>query len=729
MRKFYLYSVILVLPYIVFAQSTNVTTAFHGNIKKADIYYDHFAYRNALNIYLHANEKDPKNHHVRERIAQCYFKLHDPINAEKWYHDLAREPDVHAEAKFEYAEALSMNGKYAESKFWFESFLKDKPGVNVAIEKINFINKIHWYEEDSLRFVVVQAPFNSTHSDYGAHYFHEGVVFASSRDVDSFVKHKPMDAVDEDESSLNLFYVNKEVTGEWGKVVHFHNEHIKTFLHEGPMAFYDNDKKGAFTRTNLKNGKAIYDAKANANLNIYFADVNLLGSLSNIVPFEYNNDGYSTAHPTFSKDGSIMYFSTTSPQGFGGADLYYSTNQNGKWSEPINLGSTINTREDESFPYLANDTTLYFSSNGHGTLGGLDILVSYKKKGIWTKAHNFGGPLNTRYDDFSMMTDETGRVGFIASNRPGGKGLDDIYFYIANYFFLAGKVRELNKGGAISDAQVNIYNEKGELIETVTSDSDGGFRAYLPYDQNLTIRGEKEGFESLDAIKYSTHGKPFGVDSLYLPMWKHALFAKGRILSNETEKALPGSTVILHNLTDNKTDSLVLDNLSEYTFLVFPDKKYFIEAQKEGYEKKGFELDTKGLYNGDLLNDIILEEVFLQKNIIYFAFDKSNVTAEYKKQLDKVISELKSSAKASVNIGAYADSRGTRSYNQALSERRANATVRYLTSKGIDKSRIESRGFGEEFLVNECSDGVKCPEKDHARNRRAEIKVQKTPIN
>ena len=729
MNKFTYSLLFFVLPFIGFSQSTNVTTAFYGNVKKADTYFNHFAYRNALNLYLHANEKDPEDHYIRERIGECYFKLHDPINAEKWFSELINEPDVSDEAKFEYAEALSMNGKYADSKFWFEEYLKAKPDDKLAKEKIAFLNKLHRYQHDSLRFVISGAVFNSIHSEYGAHYFHEGVVFASSRDVDSFVKHKPMDAVDEDESSLNLFYVDRKVTGEWGKVVHFHSEHIKSFLHEGPIAFSNNDNKGAFTRTLLKNGQAIYDENGRAHLGIYFADIDLLGSLSNITPFEHNSDSYSVAHPTLSTDGKTMYFSSSSPTGYGEADIYYSTFENDKWSDPINLGPGINTREDESFPFLANDSTLYFSSNGHGTLGGLDILVSYKKNGQFTKGQNFGGPLNSRFDDFSMVSDSTGRVGFFASNREGGKGLDDVYLFVANYYFLAGKVKELGDISPLSDAVVEVRNDKGELIDSVPIDEDGGFVLYLPFDQDFSLSAKKEGFESLGNEAFSTYGRPFGIDSLDLELWKKELYAKGKVFSNETESLLPGSSVILYSLADNKADTVLVNDKGEYSFQILPDKNYRVEARKEGYVTKGFDLDTKGIYKGELLNDIVLEEVFLEKNIIYFAFDKSDISSQSKQELDKVVSTLKSSSSATLNVGAYADSRGSKEYNKALSERRANSTVDYLVSKGVDRARIESQSFGEEFLVNECSDGVVCPERDHARNRRAEIKIQNSPIN
>jgi outer membrane protein OmpA-like peptidoglycan-associated protein len=729
MARFPIYIILLMVPFMAKAQSTNIRTAFHGHVKKADTYFEHLAYRNALHIYLHAHEKDPKNLHVRERIAECYFRLHDPVNAEKWFEGLVNEAGIHPEAKFEYAEALSMNGKYNESRFWFEEYLKVRPDDKMALEKIAFLKKIHWYQEDSLRFVVVNAPFNSDHSDYGAHYFHEGIVFASSRDTDALIKHKPFDAVDEDESSLNLFYVGRGLGGDWGEVVHFHNEHIKTFLHEGPMAFYGNDKRGAFTRTNLKNGRPVYDALGRANLNIFFADVDELGSLSNITPFEHNNEGYSTAHPTFSSDGKTMYFSTTSPQGQGDSDIYYSTFQNDTWTEPKNLGPNINTREDESFPFLANDSTLYFSSNGHGTLGGLDILVSYRKKGEWTKAQNFGGPLNTRYDDFSLVCDSTGRVGFIASNRPEGKGLDDVYFFIANYYFLAGKVKELNKNEGLSNAKINVYDENGNLIESVTTDDDGGFRLYLPFDKDFTLMAEKEGFETLEGVGFTTQGKPFGVDSLDIPMWKHDLFAKGRIFSNETEDLLPDAIVVLNNLTDKRSDTLKLNDKSEYSFLVLPNRNYRIEASKEGYINNGFNLNTKGLYHGDLINDIVLEEVYVVKDSVYFEYDRYDLSTSARSQLDRMARQLKATPKSSVNIGAHADSRGSNEYNQILSDKRAQAVANYLVSKGIRPSRIQARGFGEVFLINECSDGVECPEVKHSKNRRAEVKIQNEPVD
>jgi outer membrane protein OmpA-like peptidoglycan-associated protein/tetratricopeptide (TPR) repeat protein len=731
MKKFTILGVMWILPFVLMAQSTNISTLFHRSIKKADHYYDHLAYRNALQVYLHAIENDPGNYHVRERIATCYFMLHDPVSSEFWFSSLAKEPDIHPEAKLNYGRVLSMNGKYEEAKYWIGQYLKNKPEDPLAQRKFEFLEQVNHYAIDAHRFVVSPADYiNTDHSDYGAHYFHSGIVFASSRDKDLLIKHKPFDGVHPDESLLNLYYAERKITGDWEAVKSFHANHLKTYYHEGPMAFYDNYKKGAFTQSNIKKDKPVYDATGRVNLQIYFAEVAHLGELKNIKPFEYNNDGYSNAHPSFTEDGKVMFFSSTAATGHGGSDIYYSTFENGRWTEPVNAGSEINTREDESFPFLSNDTTLYFSSNGHGSLGGLDIYVSYRRNGKFTKPVNLGYPMNTQYDDFSLVCDSTGRIGYMASNRPGGKGLDDIYFFIANYYFLAGEVRELSREQAkLPGTKIVVHNMNGDFIDSVRSDENGNFRLNLPYDQDFLIRGERDGYETLEDLHFTTRGKPFGVDSLMLPMWKYKMFAKGRIFSNESQALLPGATVLLHNITDDRMDSVVVDKNGEYTFLVRPNKRYEITASKEGFIASGFKLNTKDLYEGDLLNDIVLEEIYIEKEVIFFDFNKYDLTAQALKQMNRIVRTLKRYSRATLNIGAHADSRGSAQYNKRLSDNRAKAALDYFVSQGIAKSRIEAIGFGEELILNRCSDGVECPEEEHSKNRRGEIKVQRTRIN
>jgi len=727
MKKYIAIYVAWLVPFLTYSQSTNVSTLFHDNVKKADVYFNHYAYRNALELYLHAYDRDSTNVYISDQIAECYFKLHDPVNSEKWHAKIINKPNIHPQAKFEYGESLSMNGKYPEAKYWFQQYLKEHPDSKIAKDKIEFLENLDYYRTDSLRFIVTGVSFNTDHSEYGAHYFHDGVVFASSRDLDWYLKHTPFDAVDLDESLLNMFYVPGKAHGEHGTVEGLHREHIKSVLHEGPMAFFNNDTRAAYTRTNIKNGKPVYDKDRKAHLQIYFADVKTLTSMSNITPFQYNSDNYSVAHPTVAPDGKIMYFSSTAPGGYGGSDIYYSTFLNGTWTVPVNVGPLVNTAADESFPFLANDSTLYLSSNGHGSLGGLDILVTYKRKGAFTKPTNFGGPLNSRYDDFSLVTDSTGRVGYIASNRPGGLGLDDIYYYIATNYFLTGKLREFGKtGDPVVGATVYAIDTKtGGIIDSDITDGNGIYGLTLPFDKDYKLVIKKDGYDMLKDANFSTQGRPLGLDSLNLSLWKRDLFAKGNIYSNELQQPLTGVTIKLFNLTDNTMDTVLVDNQSQYSLPLYPNKKYRIEFSKPDYVTSIVNLDTEGQVKGNILNDILLMQESIGDAIIHFAYNKSIITDESIALMKPLVSTLKKFPKATLNIGAHADSRGSVAYNQRLTDERARNTMKYFVSQGISRKRITAKGFGERLLLNKCSDGETCEEVQHTVNRRAEIKVQK----
>jgi outer membrane protein OmpA-like peptidoglycan-associated protein len=200
--------------------------------------------------------------------------------------------------------------------------------------------------------------------------------------------------------------------------------------------------------------------------------------------------------------------------------------------------------------------------------------------------------------------------------------------------------------------------------------------------------------------------------------------AKGKIYSNETHQVVPSVTMTITNFTENKIDTIKLDASGEYAVNLLSDHKYKIEASKDGYITNGFELNTQNVKRDTLLNDIVLEETYVDKVIIHFDYAKNTIRADSRMELDKIIRNLKKYKETTVQISAHADSRGPKPYNQTLSDNRAKASMDYFVSKGIPKERIEARGFGEELLLNRCSDGVTCTEVEHTLNRRAEVKVQ-----
>ena len=725
MRPLALISILLSFFGVALSQSTNVSTFLYSNVKKADHFYDHFAYRNALEIYLHVNEKDKENIYVREKIADCYFRLHDPISSEIWFDELVRDESLGPELKLEYARVLSMNGRYDLSQHWLKLYLQDNPKDSMAVEKLNFLENLKLFSRKDDRFIISGINnINTSHSEYGAHYFHDGIVFASSRDADRLIKHKPADGVHPDESLLNLFYAVPEMEGNGKEPQHFHEDHLKTAFHEGPMAFYNNYKRGAFTQSNINNAKGVRDITGMVNLQIFFADVAHLGYLQNITPFEHNYPEFSNAHPTFSRDGKQMYFSSTRNSGFGESDIYYCEWLDGHWTYPVNVGPQVNTRGDESFPFLANDTTLFFSSNGHGSLGGLDIYVSYSHKGKFSRPVNIGPPANTRFDDFSFCADSTGRIGFLASNRPGGEGLDDIYYFVAKYYALVGTVRQLSTDQPIlPNTLITVKNGNGDVIDTVTSNENGMFRLDLPYDQDFIITGIKEGYETLEGLKFSTKGKPFGIDSIMLPLWKYNLYAKGKIYNNETEEPLEGATVILKNITENSVDSVIIGKDGAYSFLALPNKKYEFSVRKNRFIPVSLEVSTKDMMEGELLNDFVLEGIYVMKEVLLYEYNGDNLTNESSAQLEHIYRTLRNNKTSYVFIGAHADSRGSSGYNLGLSKRRAASVVDYLIKRGISKNRMDAIGFGEQLIINRCIDGISCTNEEHGTNRRAEVKI------
>lgn len=708
------------------AQSTNVLTLLHKNQKKADFFYDQKAWHNALELYLHITDKDPNDVHARIRIADCYSRLNDPVAAEEYYAQLLKENNLPPEAKYEYAETLLKVNSYGEAKNWYQEYAKEVPADPLPKNKIEFIDHLQHYLRDSTLTRVVPASINSKHSDFGPQYFKNGLVFVSSRNEDLFIKRHAVDSQDKEEAFLNLFYSKLDGDAVFGPVKLFGSSNLKSTYNDGPITFYDGYTKAVFTRNNTAGGRHAYDSSGRMNLELFFADVEPSGKMKNIRPFPYNHVNYSVAQASLTRNGSVIYFASDMPGGMGGTDIYYCRNMNGIWSEPTNAGPMVNTAGDEYYPFIQNDSTLFFSSNGRGGLGGLDIYLANRRRGKFREAINLGYPLNSSRDDFSMVTDSTGKIGYFASNRPGGEGLDDIYVFKADHYTAMGQFKESpGLTNAVPHVSIYVKDEDGNVISSTQSDSQGYFRLDLPLEENYSIWAKKEGYDVLEDIGYSTKGRDFGVDSIMFPMWKQDLYVKGKIYSKESQSYLPGAVVVLSNLTDNKIDSVTVNENGEYAGLVYPNKKYKVEVHMPGFIPDGYNLNTDGLYKGNLLNDVVVEEIYIEKSTINFDFNKMDLNPESSKEINKIVRTLLKFPRTTLIIRAHADSRGSAQYNQQVSDRRAQAVVQYMLGKGVPRNRMDAKGFGEELVLNRCSDGVECSEEEHSKNRRAELKIQR----
>src|SRR6478609_118317 len=447
MRRIRLTFLLLIFAILANAQSSNISTLFQSNFKKAEYMYGRMAYRNALELYLAVVEKDTSNYAARQRVADCNFRLGNIDEAERWYASLATAPGVPPLYKYKYAQVLSIQGKYVDAQKWFFEYAKLTSDAR-AKSNSEFIYFLSYYFRDSVLYDIQRAPFNSDQSDFAPQYHNDGFVFVSARDRDLFVKRQSVSAINDKEAMLNIFYAPKGATTP-DEATFFYHQDINSPYHDGPIAFYDKGKRVAFSRNNLNgDGKAIHH-EGKVHLKLYFAELDNDNTIKRVEAFPFNDDTYSIGHPWISDDGTQLYFSSDCPGGEGGVDIYHSEKKEGKWTKPQNLGPTINTMGDELYPFMANDSTLYFSSNGHGGLGGLDIYNSKVRNKKFTSPENLGFPLNTSHDDFSLVMDPSGRKGLFSSNRDGGDGYDDIYSFEVKSFFVVGKTVERNDSSKV----------------------------------------------------------------------------------------------------------------------------------------------------------------------------------------------------------------------------------------------------------------------------------------
>ncbi|MEP5070819.1 MAG: hypothetical protein ABJQ96_09135, partial [Crocinitomicaceae bacterium] len=327
----------------------------------------------------------------------------------------------------------------------------------------------------------------------------------------------------------------------------------------------------------------------------------------NIIPFQHNNRKYSVGHPTLSNDGKILIFSSDMPGGNGKTDLYISYREEDTWTTPVNLGSEINTSGTELFPYLYNDTTLYFSSTGLGGFGGLDIFKA-KLDGFKAKEPlNLGQPINSFSDDFSFYLNENGNGGYFSSNRHGGKGLDDIYTFKNTSASLIVKLVAQSSSQPLSDIQIEIESLTDDYKESAQSNKSGCLHFKIAVDDEFHLKVDDKYYYASDSILYTNINSDLASDTLLIQLGKYQLIAQG-LLANQETKPIPNGLVILKNQDQVKVDSVRTNIDGTYSFQIEPESNYIIIASSDGYYSSQIDFNTANTYSGSIVNDILLED-------------------------------------------------------------------------------------------------------------------------
>ena len=278
-----------------------------------------------------------------------------------------------------------------------------------------------WFAGDPDREVLITnaAALNTEHLEFSPAFYQNGIVFISARNQG--------EALDKNinENFFELFYSEFDAEGQPTTPVNF-SFMVNSRVHEGPVTFDKTGQTIYFTRNNLKKGKIKTDSKSKVRLKIYEAKKGNF-DWKDFKELPFNSDDYSMAHPSLSPDGQQLFFSSDMPFGEGGMDLYVVTKNGEFWGEPVNLGPGINTEKNELFPFIHESGTLFFASNGHSGLGGLDLFSATNILGEWGQVSNLGAPFNSTEDDLGLILNAGGESGFFSSARLEGLGKDDIY--------------------------------------------------------------------------------------------------------------------------------------------------------------------------------------------------------------------------------------------------------------------------------------------------------------
>jgi outer membrane protein OmpA-like peptidoglycan-associated protein/tetratricopeptide (TPR) repeat protein len=633
-------TIVSVFSFNIYSQKARVTAA--------DKKYDNYAYIDAIKTYERLAEKGYKSVDMFKKLGNANYFNGELEKAAKWYGELfamATDTDLEAEYYYRYAQSLRSIGQNDKADEMLQKFIQKSGNDSRGKLFQKDVNYLEAIKANSGRYQIEDAGINSKYSDYGTALYSNKIVFASARDTGSLGKRTNSWTGQPFTNLYTADFGDNMISGAPKKF----DKNINSKFHEASPVFTADGKTMYFTRNNYLAGKKGKDGNDITLIKIYKASL-VNDKWSDVTELPFDSDNYSTAHPALSPDGKTLYFASDMPGTLGQSDLFKVTiNEDGSFGTPSTLGNTINTEGRETFPFVNDENEIYFASDGHLGLGGLDVFMSkVNEDGTFSAVQNVGADVNSPKDDFAYLIDTKSRRGFFSSNRDGGQGYDDIYKFLETKRLICeqllyGEITDLVTKELLANAKISLYDSQFKLLDTTVSDEKGNYTFKVECGKTYNVRAEKP--------EYTTKEE--------------------KITIAQTN----GKTYFPITLEKAKCKVTIGDDLG---------KCFGIK-------------------------------------MIYFDFDKSNIRQEAAIDLEKILDVLNQNPTMKLDIRSHTDSRGTFKYNEALAQRRVKSTIGWLIKNGVDSNRLTGKGYGENQLVNNCSDGVNCTEDEHQLNRRSEF--------
>ncbi len=621
----------------------------------------------AANDYVNAIEwydkayKESKDKDLALNVAQLSFITRDYKKAQKAYERvLSRDKNnIYKEDRIMLAKSYKAQGLYREAIDAYEQFIvesEDEEMKAVARRDLTGIAGLSEFEENiSTVLTFMDKKVNSRSAESGPEKGGDGALYFSS-----FMR-KDVITLDSEEENYHskIFMVKKDEEGKLEKPAPLYEGVNIPGYHVSHPAFSSDGRELYFTKAVLE-GNEIIESK----LCVSFASGGGWGPAQEL---NINGD-YIIKNPSTGElfGNEVIFFSSNIEGGQGNFDLYYATKNNEGFDTPVNLGAVLNTSEDEVSPYYA-DGTLYFSSDGHPSMGGYDIYYSTWNGQSWTKPVNMGYVYNSSFDDLDFTINRDGSGGYLVSNRPdkNKKRLrsktccDDIYeFSIREIVIDLLALVTDDKGAPLMEATVDLVDETmGQDTLSKTNLAENSFNFLLEGDHSYEAVVSRAGYYP-KTIKFNTVG-------------------------------------IIDDYTVNKTIKLEPIPVKE------PEPEKIVEVVKKN-------------------------EAIRLKNI-YYDFDDDKILTDAELDLNVILTVMNQYPDMVIELSSHTDSQGVSKYNENLSQRRAESAKNWLVERGIQSDRIVPVGYGEAVILNHCVNGVRCSDEEHRVNRRTEFKMISGP--
>ena len=503
--------------FIITLLSSAILTAQSNETKRADKHFNKYEFVEAATDYLKLVTDGKADTYVYSQLAESYFNVFNTVEAEKWY-AVALETSSEPEMVYNYSQMLKANGKYEESNTQLDLFASMRPADHRATafrENPNYLPKIL---EKGKRFNVQNLAINSEVSDFGGTLKNGKLYITSARNSNR----KTYGWNEEPFLDIYTAYVNDDGEFQTPSII---EQNINTKYHEGTVSFSPDGNTMYFSRESFY--EKVYERDSITKykisvLNLY-KSINQEGQWSEAEALSLNGDSYSVKNPSVSADGKTLYFASDKTGGYGNFDIYSAPiDENGSVGDATNLGQKLNTEGQEMFPFISANNTLYFSSNGHLGLGGLDVFFAKIVDGKVGPIRNIGIPVNGNADDFAFSINEETEEGFVSSNREGGVGSDDIYSIkkiqpICDVL-VSVTVKDHKTGLILVGAAVSIQDADGNIFGTKTSNTEGVVEYIIECNIDTKLVGSKIDYESGFTLVAGTSEEEVSTDLILTPI-------------------------------------------------------------------------------------------------------------------------------------------------------------------------------------------------------------------